>query len=95
MVLLQVVRALQTRCDELSVVNKPVLVRVDDLHRPLHITEVNLDLGAVLEPVNQLFNRQLPIAVEIDLGEDLSQQYNLVLRNPSCDQTQCCTLQLH
>jgi hypothetical protein len=49
----------------------------------------------MFQPINQLFNRQLSISVEIDLGEDLSQQNNLVLRNPGSDQAQRCSLQLH
>jgi hypothetical protein len=86
---------LQARRNELSVVDEAILVAVDDLHGPLHVSEVNLDLRAILQPINQLFNRQLSITVNIDLCENLPQQLNLILGDPRRYQTQGSPLQLH
>lgn len=86
MVLLQVAGALQAGRNKLRVVDQSVLIAVDDLHRSLHVTQVDLDLRTVLQSIDQLFNRQLPIAVNIYLSEHLPEQLDLILRNPGRDQ---------
>lgn len=78
-VLLQVAARLETGRNELSVVDQAILVAVNNLHRALHVIDVYLDLRALLQPVDQLLNRQLPVAIHINLGKDLPQQLDLVL----------------
>jgi len=94
-VLLEVGGALQAGRYKLRVVDQSVLIAVDDLHRSLHIAQVNLDLWTVLQSIDQLFNRQLPIAVNIYLSEDLPEQLDLIFGDPGRDQAQRRSFQLH
>ncbi len=95
MVLLQVICALQASSYELSVVDESVLITINDLHGALYVLQVNFNLGAVLKPVNKLFDGQLAVTINIYLRENLPKKYDLVFWNPTGDQTQSSSLELH
>lgn len=83
---LQVVVAVQAGGDELRVVDQPVLVRVDDLHRFCDIFLAQMNVRDLLQPVLELLNRQLPVSVHVHLAESVPQILDLVLRDTRGDE---------
>jgi hypothetical protein len=57
MVLLQVVGALQTGCNELRVVDQTILIAVNNLHSAFHVVNVYLEFRTVFKAIKQFFNR--------------------------------------
>lgn len=93
-VLFEVVGTLQTSSNKLSVVDKSILVAVNDFHSSLNVLQVDLDFGTVLESVDEFFDCQLAVAIYIYLCENLAQKNNLVFWNSTCNQTQSSSLKL-
>ena len=94
MVLLQVVIALQTRCNELGVVDHAVLVGIDHVDSVGKFVLINVDLWDGIDAGLQLFWGQLSISILVHLAEGLSQGSDLILRDTGRNKAECGSLEL-
>jgi hypothetical protein len=81
MIFFEIVIALETTSNEFCVVYYSVSVGIHDVQDFVDISTGELAIWDVLDAFLELFNGQLAVSVLVELGKDLSQLRDLVLRN--------------
>jgi hypothetical protein len=92
--LLRVVLGVHARCNELSVIDDTVVVRIDYLHSFFDVIDAHLDLGNLLNTLDQLLVSERSVAVLVDFRECRAQLLDLGLRNPRGDVSHGALLEL-
>ena len=81
MVFFKIVVALEATSNELGVVDHSVSVGIHDVQDLGEVSVGELAIRDVLDALLELVDGQLAVSVLVELGEDLSQLRDLVLRN--------------